>query len=228
MKAEDYWIHFWKTNSIVEKTNAQEKIGRTINGLPIDEHKWQMVLDDLESQLTLKTTDRLLDIGAGSGVISIPFSKKIKEVVAVDVSDVLLNEMASISNIQTITNDVRECDFKPFEFDKIIIYFAIQHFSEEETAALITACFKWLSVGGILYIGDVPDVANKFIFFNTTERQYAYFNSLVNKTPIIGTWFQKEYFNYLGKFAGFSKTEIIEQPTTFINAHYRFDVKYIK
>lgn len=228
MADSKYWLNFWKTNAIVNKPGAHEKVGRTINGIAIGEKEWLSVLRDLEMHLELKEDDVVLDIGAGSGVISIPFSQKVKSITAVDISPGLLMEMEQVPRIKTMEADARELVLEPGSFDKIIIYFAIQHFTEEETVRLIGKVFSWLKPGGLLYIGDIPDSDRKFSFFNTTERKAAYFNSLENATPIIGTWFQKDFFLHLGNYLGFRESRVVKQPDYFINAHYRFDVKYQK
>lgn len=228
MEKNEYWVNFWKTNTIVNKATPHEMVGRTIAGVPIEEEKWNKVLLNLEQELNLKESDTLLDIGAGSGVISIPFAKKTKQVTAVDISDKLLSEMKSIQNITLIEGDARELNFDSQSFDKIVIYFAIQHFTEEETTQLLQKCYNWLKPNGILYIGDIPDNSLKFNFFNNQERQKDYFNSLLTSKPIIGTWFQKDFFEYLGNFLGFSKSQIISQDVSYINAHYRYDAKFIK
>ena len=82
--------------------------------------------------------------------------------------------------------------------------------------------------GGIFYIGDIPDIEKLFHFFNTKEREFAFFDSLKNKKPIIGTWFNMQFMEKLGLYSGFSTVEIIKQPDYVINSHYRFDVKLIK
>jgi ubiquinone/menaquinone biosynthesis C-methylase UbiE len=224
----DYWVNFWNTNSIVDKASAHEKVGRTIAGVPIAPEKWQAVLDDLEEQMELKPEDRLLDIGAGSGVISIPFSKKVKQVTALDVSEKLLAEMQNKPGITTMVADARDMEFEPGSFNKVVVYFAIQHFTEEETVKLMLRISKWLRPGGILYVGDIPDVNNKFLFFSKPEWQKAYFDSLVNASPAIGTWFHPDFFKYLGAYAGFNSVSVRQQPAEFINAHYRFDARFVK
>lgn len=228
MAEDNYWIKFWQTDKIVHKATPHEKVGRTIQGVPISDEQWQQVLDDLEVHLQLTPQDRLLDIGAGSGVISIPFSKKTAHVTALDISANLLEEMKGYEAIKTVMANALEADFEEECFDKVIIYFAIQHFTEQETLLLLEKAWHWLKPGGILYIGDIPDVSRKFSFFNTPERQAAYFNSLKNHEPIIGTWFHKDFFSGLAAYLGFSSAGILEQPHTFMNAHYRFDARFVK
>ena len=40
-----------------------------------------------------------------------------------------------------------------------------------------------------------------------------YFDSVKNGTPAIGTWFVKNDLVKLAEYAGFSKIEIVEQPS---------------
>jgi cyclopropane fatty-acyl-phospholipid synthase-like methyltransferase len=224
MKNENYWVKFWQQNSILSKPTPHEKVGRTIGGVPIRDDDWAKVLKDLEKRLSLNRQDDLLDIGAGSGVISIPFSKKVKTTTAVDISEKLLEEMEGIKDIKTIRADVRDLTFGEESFSKIIIYSAIQHFTEEESAALMQKAYGWLRPGGIFYIGDAPDIERRFAFFNSPDRVNQYLQSLINQTPSIGTWFHRDFFNYLGKQIGFSEVDVIKQPENYIFAHWRYDV----
>ena len=81
---------------------------------------------------------------------------------------------------------------------------------------------------GICLIGDIPDLSRKFSFFNNTERQKAYFDSLVKDEPIIGTWFDKEFLQKAGIYCGFNESIVLDQPIDQINSHYRFDLKLVK
>ena len=224
MEKKDYWIEFWNNNNIINKPSLHEKVGRTINGVPIEDERWNEVLSDLEHTLELNSNDDVLDIAAGCGAIAIPFSKRTKMVTALDISKKLLSEMKGIPNLKTVLADAREIDFDNESFSKIIFYFALQHFSEKESALLLQKIYKWLKPGGLCYIGDIPDLEKKFAFFNSKEREAAYFNSIIKGEPIIGTWFSKEFLEKLGSFSGFKQTSIINQPKDYQNAHYRFDV----
>jgi cyclopropane fatty-acyl-phospholipid synthase-like methyltransferase len=228
VKHNDYWEHFWKTNSIIAKEGIHEKVGRTINGKPISKQDWEMILTDIEQQLELNDKDILLDIAAGSGAIAIPFSKKVKSITAIDYSKTLLSAIEENHGINKIHADVREYRFAENSFSKIVFYFALQHFSEEETVHLFSKIHNWLKPGGICFIGDIPDVDCKFNFFNSIERQNVYFEALSNGNPIIGTWFKKDFIYQLGLFAGFKAVNIIDQPKEYINSHYRFEVKLVK
>ena len=179
MKKKDFWTNYWLTNKIVNNENIHAKVGRTIKGVPIEENLWERTLIDLEQTIDLNTDDLVLDIAAGSGAISLPFSKKVRSITANDISEKLLENLKGHVNIQTLVCDARDLDFQENSFSKIIIYFAIQHFDEMESLELMKKSFRWLKPNGILYIGDIPDVSKKFVFFNNKEREQAYFNSIL-------------------------------------------------
>lgn len=224
---KEFWQEFWNEDSIINEENPQLKIGRSVNKKPISKELWNDTLHSIENQLCLTSKDVLLDIGAGSGMISIPFSKKINTIYAVDFSEKLLQNITS-KNIIKICKNVLEIDFKTEKFSKIICYFALQHFSFKECIILFEKIYNWLEKDGIVYIGDIPDLNKLFVYYSKTEWKKAYFESLKKEKPIIGTWFTKDFLINLATYCGFSKVEIIEQPKTFLNSHYRFDLKIIK
>lgn len=161
-------------------------------------------------------------------MISIPFAKIVKSVHAVDICDDFLSNYKDIPNIKAITADIMECDFNSEEFNKIIFYFSLQHFTYRETVLLYEKIYKWLCKEGIAYIGDIPDANKLFSFFNTRERHELLFSSIKKNEPIIGTWFTKEFLLRLSLHVGFKQVEIVEQPSYLINSHYRFDIKLRK
>jgi ubiquinone/menaquinone biosynthesis C-methylase UbiE len=228
MNKDTYWKDFWNKNTIIEKSDIHEKVGRTINGIPIGEEKWNDVLKDLEVHLDLKSTDDVLDIAAGSGAIAIYYRKKVGSYTALDISEKLIAGLKSYTNLKAIHGDVRDMNFPKESYSKVILYFALQHFTEKETLLLLKNIFYWLKAGGICFIGDIPDASRKFFFFNDRERENIYFDSILKNSPIVGTWFDKEFMQKAGTFAGFTQSLILDQPPDYINAHYRFDLKLVK
>lgn len=228
MDYSDFWVNFWTTNSITSKKNPHSKVGRTINGIPISKAEWIKVLSFIKHHLELCPQDNLLDFCAGSGMLTIPFSKAVKKITALDISLDLLSNIPKQENIEIINADARKIYFQPGSFSKIVFYFSIQHFSYEDVISLFEKFKIWLQKDGILYIGDIPDIDKTFIYFNTKDYKQKYFESLKNKTPIVGTWFKKDFLLELSDYTGFARREIITQPNYLFNAWYRFDMKLIK
>ena len=223
---KNYWTKFWNEDDIISSEHPQNQIGRTIHKVPITEEVWHYTLAFIASNLQINSEDVVLDLCAGNGLISLPFSKKCKAVTSVDISAVLIEKikLQNCLNIETIVADVKEVDFEENSYSKIIIYFALQYFTEQETLLLFEKAFKWLRPGGKLFVGDVPDSSKLWSFFDTYERKKAYFDSLKNNEPIIGTWFNSEFLSNAASFTGFKDSSVIIQPKQLINHYYRFDI----
>jgi ubiquinone/menaquinone biosynthesis C-methylase UbiE len=226
----NYWAKFWNNSEIINSENPQVQIGRTINKKPISDDLWQETLSFICQELHLKKEDMVLDLCAGNGLLSLPISKQVTHVTAVDLSDKLICQLnlINIPNITTIKKDVNEVDFSANKYSKVVFYFSIQHFDLKDVVIIFEKVFKWLKPKGIFYVGDIPDIEKLFVFYNTEHRVKIYFDSIKKNEPIIGTWFSKTFFERLGKYVGFNDVQIIGQPSHFYNAHYRFDVKLIK
>lgn len=73
-------------------------------------------------------------------------------------------------------------------------------------------------------MGDILDSNHLWDFSNNEERQAAYFDALKMNTPFIGTWFETQWLMNLGKYAGFNRVNILDQPAHLPYSHYRFDL----
>ena len=223
--SKDYWKDYWSNKKPSSSLSPHINVSRTIDGVPISDKDWKKTLEYISNLLNIKSNDNILDLCAGNGLISTGFSDKCESILAVDYSRELLNQIDNkkFSNVETQFSDVREIDFPKNSFSKIIIYFAIQHFTYSEVTNMFGKLLDWLTPSGILLIGDIPDHDRLWEFFNTSERELAYFDSLKNDTPIVGTWFSSNFFVKLSLSTGFVNPRIIKQPDFLINSHYRFD-----
>ena len=84
------------------------------------------------SFISLKLSDVILEIGCGTGRITIPLSKKCKKIIGVDFSDRMLalaeKKSAGHKNIELRKLDVRrKLPFKNATFDKVVCPLAINH-----------------------------------------------------------------------------------------------------
>lgn len=227
MTNTDYWRNYWQNDAIIYKDNLQSKVGRTLHGTPISDEQWNQTIAYTSSLLECEKTDVLLDLCAGSGVFSSHFSSFVKEIHAIDISETLLRNIKE-KNVVKIVADAVNHQFEKNFFDKVIFYFALQHFTLQESFVILNKLFDACKEGAVLLIGDIPDIEKKYDFFNTNERKKAYFESLPTNTPIIGEWFLKADLLHMAKYVGFSSCSIIDQPEFCINSHYRFDLKLIK
>jgi ubiquinone/menaquinone biosynthesis C-methylase UbiE len=223
MNDKDFWLDYWQKNEIILRSHPQSKVGRTINGQPISDEMWNKTTDYVSGILKCEASHFLLDVCAGSGVFSDFFSSQVRSIDAVDISSTLLSNISAV-NVNKIVGDLSELVLDRRKYDRVLFYFAIQHFSLHLLPSILSNIFQSCKDGAIVFIGDIPNAEKKFVFFNTEERKSAYFRSLMNSTPIIGEWFVKQDLIEMAKFIGFREVNCLDQPDYCINAHYRFDL----
>ena len=124
--------------------------------------------------------------------------------------------------------DARKAAFPSQAFEKIVIYAGIQYFSEGEIVQLFRRFYDWLSPGGKVFVGDIPDREKIWVFHNSPEREAAYFESLLQDKPIIGTWLDRKFLLNLARYAEFSKAEIVPQNDIMIYSDFRYDLLLVK
>ncbi|MEY3879766.1 MAG: hypothetical protein RIQ94_561 [Pseudomonadota bacterium] len=222
----DYWVTFWTTHEIIKAKDPQCQIGRTVNKISIDQQKWQFHLDEIEEILCLCPDDTLIDLCAGNGLITMPLSLRCQSVTAVDISNTLLEYIDTqlYPNITLITEDARNMNLPTKAFSKGLMYSALQYFNEHEIIGIFAAIYQFLKRDGLFLVGDIPDIDRLFVYHNKPEWVRAYFDSVKNNNPVIGTWFKKDILVAMAKYVGFNEAVVINQHPDLINSHYRFDL----
>lgn len=223
------WYKYWQSMKRIKDANPHKQVGRTNMGNPIDEINWEKTIQSVFKIIKINKNKTVLDLCCGNGLLSKELSPYCKKVVSVDFSKKLLDKfVTNASNIEKINSDVLKINFDNNTFDIVIIYFAIQHFTEEETVELVGKCKKWLKQNGLLFIGDIPELEKKWTFFSNKKYRINYIDSILNNEPIIGTWFSREFFTAVGEYHNFSRMKILNQKAFMINHELRFDVLYEK
>jgi hypothetical protein len=76
----------------------------------------------------------------------------------------------------------------------------------------------------MLFIGDIPDRDKLWDYFNTPERQAAYFDGIARGQRIIGSWLERRWLEQLCRAAGFVAASAAPQDARLIYADFRFDL----
>ena len=114
--------------------------------------EYKLVLSRIPQIIT--SSDRVLELGAGTGIFTIPISKYCKEIVAVDISNNMLiklkekAEESDIKNITCILGDYENVNFNK-TFDVICSFSSFEYISDLENT--INSLSNYLKPGGILY-----------------------------------------------------------------------------
>jgi SAM-dependent methyltransferase len=222
------WLDFWRTRGrSTLGDDLQTQVLRTSNKQPIAQPLWEKTLAYVDRLFPVGSTDDVLDLCCGNGLFSAHFAGMSRTVTAVDVSPDLLGGLArlSLSNVITLCSDAREAQFAEGAFSRIWLYAGIQYLSESEVVLLFRKMLHWLRTGGLLFIGDIPDRARMWSFYNTPERRSQYFDNCIDDRDVVGTWFDSLWLKQLAEATGFREAEVIQQPSEQIYAHFRFDMR---
>lgn len=130
-----------------------------------------IAVGDIRSKIPLTRNDILLDVGCGTGFLTIPIAKECKFVYALDAGrDVIeaARREAREQHIQNIVYYLGSALDLPFEanfFDHVLMYGVI-HYMENNSQ--VTRCISELvrvcKIGGRILIADIPDQHAKLEF----------------------------------------------------------------
>lgn len=136
------------------------------------------IVPDVIKKLELKATDRLLDVGCGTGNISIPISRVVKEVVVVDHPSVIdsFKKRCDSKNIHFIPGNFFDVDLTG-KFDKILCYSVLHYLADmDEVMSFIRRTLFLLALGGMILFGDIPNKSNQYRL-SMMERWSAFYRS---------------------------------------------------
>jgi SAM-dependent methyltransferase len=122
------------------------------------------VPDDVAAKLRLAASDRLLEIGCGTGSLLRPLSQRVGEAVGVDHESCLAAIDPVPENLTLVPGRWPGAPVNG-DFDKVLVYSVLHYLADAEQAVeFIDACVAVLRPDGWLMIGDLPngDAAARF------------------------------------------------------------------
>jgi ubiquinone/menaquinone biosynthesis C-methylase UbiE len=102
-----------------------------------------------------------IDLGCGSGQVTLPLAPRCARVLAVDVNRPaveMLGEKATaagLTNIQLLTTPIQGLELDPGSVDLIVTNYTLHHLGDADKRALLADAIVWLKPGGQLVIGDM-------------------------------------------------------------------------
>ncbi|NNN18818.1 MAG: class I SAM-dependent methyltransferase [Acidimicrobiaceae bacterium] len=119
------------------------------------------VIDAVIAKADPDSDYEVLDLGCGSGQLSLPISKNVKSVLAVDISPRMIELLKSkltttgIGNIECKTASIQELNFEKGSFDLIVSNYALHHLSDGQKKLVVEQGFHWLKPNGHMVFGDM-------------------------------------------------------------------------
>jgi SAM-dependent methyltransferase len=110
---------------------------------------------------TVQPGDVVLDLGCGTGQISLPLAAQGADVTAIDVSPAMADrlkteaERQGLRSVSALATPIEKLALEPGRFDLIVSSYALHHLRDPDKARLVRACYDWLRPGGRLVIADM-------------------------------------------------------------------------
>ncbi len=217
------WQEFW--NSKAAQVNPMDSVGRTVQGKAMSDLTLHKIADLIASQLHLQGQDQLLDVCCGNGELTLLLQKFGGQITAVDFSPILIEQAQNKhgSQINWHCADATKFDFNQ-QFDCILLYFSFQYFeSNKQALAVLRNLSKHLKPDGRILIGDIPDAAQKSIYYKGFLAMLkSNYQRLLGKNDMGKFWCKKQLIA-LCKKAGLEALAL-DQQAWQPYANYRFDL----
>lgn len=104
---------------------------------------------------------QVVDLGCGTGQISLPVALRGAQVLAVDVSPAMVERLQSeaqqrgLLSIDALALPIEELALPPGCVDLVVSSYALHHLRDADKARLVSAAYGWLRPGGRLVVADM-------------------------------------------------------------------------
>lgn len=104
---------------------------------------------------------QVVDLGCGTGQISLPLAGRGARVLAVDVSPAMIGRLRSearrlgVTGLDGLAMPIEQVALPPASVDLVVSSYALHHLRDADKARLVTAAYGWLRPGGRLVIADM-------------------------------------------------------------------------
>jgi SAM-dependent methyltransferase len=121
----------------------------------------EAVVDSVLAEVGSEPTLLAVDLGCGTGQLSLPLARLAAHVLAVDVSppmiELLLTNAAAqgVNNVSGLVCPAEELELPRSSVDLVVSNYALHHLRDRDKGPLVAKAFQWLRPGGRLVIGDM-------------------------------------------------------------------------
>lgn len=219
----NYWKKHFNENVNKYRESLKRQVDMTLNGKEVDDKQITLRLNSIEKNLSLNSSDKLLDLCCGNGMLTKLVSSKVKFINAIDFSAKLIETAKKYnydSNIIYEIDDITKIDLRKYNVNKINIYSCIQYLSKDELNNLL---FNLSFIkNSLIYISNIPDKLKLFDYYNTEQKKDFYETSLRENKPHIGNWYTKDEFIEIA-FKNNLNCKIVDIDKRINTSYYRFD-----
>jgi ubiquinone/menaquinone biosynthesis C-methylase UbiE len=122
---------------------------------------FERIRDEAVAAARLTPTDRVVDLGAGTGFLALAVATDVDRVVAVDLSERMLDVLADrardleLDNVTTMASDLTTVALESASVDVVMSSYALHHLRDADKVELVARARTWLAPGGRVVIADM-------------------------------------------------------------------------
>ena len=122
---------------------------------------FEKVLDRILVLSRPQPADICVDLGAGTGFVTMALAPRVASVLAVDISPAMTEALAEraadagLANVSAEVTDLKDFRLPPAYADLIVSSYALHHLADADKRALVAGTVRWLRPGGRLVIADM-------------------------------------------------------------------------
>jgi len=122
---------------------------------------FEKVLSRLIAVSAPQPADSCVDLGAGTGFVTMALAPLVSNVLAIDISPAMVAALAEavaeagLENVSTQVADLGDLRLRPASADLIVSSYALHHLAHTDKRALAARAADWLRPGGRLVIADM-------------------------------------------------------------------------
>ncbi|MHB8189300.1 MAG: class I SAM-dependent methyltransferase [Ferrimicrobium sp.] len=119
------------------------------------------VIEAVIEAAMLKPSDRVVDLGCGSGQVTLVAAPKVHSVVGVDISQGMVDrlrersEECGYANVDGMVTPLERLSFPAGSVDVVVSNYVLHHLSDANKETVVRAAYGWLQPGGRLVVGDM-------------------------------------------------------------------------
>jgi ubiquinone/menaquinone biosynthesis C-methylase UbiE len=119
------------------------------------------VVERVVAEAALEPGERVVDLGCGSGQLALRLAPVAGSVLAVDVSQAMVELLErnareqGLANVEGRALPVEHLDLPPGSVDAVVSNYALHHLRDADKATAVAAAARWLAPGGRLVVGDM-------------------------------------------------------------------------
>lgn len=177
-----------KSNNFWEKYSKSIKSDNSLMNLESDEkvasEKFTLEKQHLEKTLQFNNSDIIVDLGAGIGLWSEYFSKKVNKIYLVEKQEEFINKAKervkkiSLNNIDVIHSDVLDFELQENSVDYVFLSGVTIYLDNELLNSLINKIYKYLKPNGKLIHRDAYGIDELYLVNNFSEALGMQYNAI--------------------------------------------------